>query len=183
MHAEDSHFLRARSVQPVLSAHPSQSSGSETSIVTMTELELLKKTLQNIPLPEWIDSTRTRQAMIRYSVPLLALGLLAGCARAPTLLLKADDPANPSTPEAAVRPFRNALGIDGLTKKSRLILGQAAKQQQQWDQSGPDSGDQQGEQMKNMPGTQMPLEQPSPSPQDKQMPGMQMAPEPSPNSQ
>ena len=145
----------------------------------MTELELLKKTLQNIPLPEWIDSTRARQAMIRYSVPLLALGLLAGCARAPALLLKADDPANPSTPEATVRPFRNALGIDGLTKKTRLILEQAAKQQQQqWDRSGPDSGDQQGEQMKNMP--QMPLKQPSPSPQDQANAGMQMAPEPSP---
>lgn len=149
----------------------------------MTELELLKKTLQNIPFLEWIDSTRTRQAMTRYSLALLALGFLAGCARAPALLLKADDPANPLAPEATVHPFRNALGVDSLTKKSRLLLEEAAKQEQQWDQSGPDSGDQQDQQMKNMPGMQLPLKQPSASPQDKQMSGMQMAPEPSRNSQ
>ena len=101
--------------------------------------------------------------MIRYSVPLLALGFLAGCATAPAPPLQADDPANPSEPEAAGSPFRNALGVDGLTKKSRLILEQADKQQQQWDQTGPDSGDQQGQQMKNMPGMQMPPE-PSPTP-------------------
>jgi hypothetical protein len=88
--------------------------------------------------------------MNRYSL-LVALSLLAGCATAPPPPLTADDPASPSAPEATVRPRRNALGVDNLTKKSRQIFAQAAKQQQQWDQSGPVSGGQQGQQMQNMP--------------------------------
>ena len=116
--------------------------------------------------------------MNRYSIPLIALGLLAGCATAPPPPLRADNPANPSAPEATIRPLRDDLGVDDLTKKSRQILAQAAKQQQQWDQSGPDSGDQQGQQMQNMPGMQMPQPQePSLTPQQNpmdQMPGMKM---------
>src|SRR6266481_4220861 len=102
--------------------------------------------------------------MNRYSILLVALGLSVGCATAPIPPLRADNPANPSAPEATIRPLHNALGVDDLTKKSRQILAQAAKQQQQWDQSGPDSGDQQGQQMQNMPGMQMPQEQSQPSP-------------------
>ena len=116
--------------------------------------------------------------MNRYSIPLVALGLLAGCTNAPTPPLTADNPANPLAPAATIRPLRNALGVDDLTKKSRQILAQAAKQQQQWDQSGPDSGEQQGRKMQNMPGMQMPQQQqPSPTPQQHQMdqmPGMKM---------
>jgi hypothetical protein len=129
--------------------------------------------------------------MNRYSIPIIAWGFLAGCATAPPPPLRADNPANPSAPEAIIRPLRNALGVDSLTKKSRQILAQAAKQQQQWDQSGPDSGDQQGKQMQNMPGMQMPQPpEPSPSPQQNQMdqmPGMNMPreqslPSPTPNN-
>jgi hypothetical protein len=93
--------------------------------------------------------------MNRNSIPLVAFSLLVGCTTAPTPPLTADNPADPSAPEATVRPLRNALAVDDLTKKSRQILAQAAKQQQQWDQSGPVSGDQQGQQMQNMPGMQM----------------------------
>jgi hypothetical protein len=130
--------------------------------------------------------------MNRYSILLVGLGLLAGCATAPLPPLTADNPANPSAPEATMRPLRNALGVDGLTKKSRQILAQAAKQQQQWDQSGPDSGEQQRRQMQNMPGMQMHQQQPSPTltpqqPQMDQMPGMKMPqeqsqPSPTPNN-
>jgi hypothetical protein len=130
--------------------------------------------------------------MNRYSIPLVALGLLAGCAAAPPPPLTADDPANPSAPEAAVRPLRNALGIDDLTKKSRQILAQAAKEQQQGDQSGAASGDQQDQGTQNMPGMQMPQQQASPTPtpqprQMDQMPGMKMPQEqsqspPTPNN-
>jgi hypothetical protein len=130
--------------------------------------------------------------MNRYSILLVALGLLAGCATAPPPPLTADNPANPSAPEAAVRPLRNALAVDDLTKKSRQILAQAAKQQQQWDRSGPVSGGQQGQQMQNMPGMQMPQQQASPTPtpqphQMDQMPGMKMPqeqsrPSPTPNN-
>jgi hypothetical protein len=102
--------------------------------------------------------------MNRYSILLVALGLLAGCATAPPPPLTADNPASPSASEATVRPFRDALGVDDLTKKSRQTLAQAAKQQQQWDQSGPVSRDQQGQQMQNMPGMQMPQEQPQSQP-------------------
>ena len=129
--------------------------------------------------------------MNRYSILLVALGLLAGCATAPPPPLTADNPASPSAPEATVRPFRDALGVDDLTKKSRQTLAQAAKQQQQWDQTGPVSGDQQGQQMQNMPGMQMPQQQASPTPQPHQMdqmPGMKMPleqsqPSPTPNNQ
>lgn len=119
--------------------------------------------------------------MNQYSVPIVALGLLAGCATAPAPPLRADNPANPSAPEAPVRPLHNALDVDDLTRKSRQILAQAAKQQQQWDQSGPDSGEQQGQQMQNLPGTQM-LQLPatSPVPQENQMdqmPGPKMHPD------
>src|SRR6266481_1624008 len=128
--------------------------------------------------------------MNRYSILLVALGLLAGCATAPPPPLTADNPASPSAPEATVRPLRNALGVDDLTKKSRQILAQAAKQQQQWDQSGPVSGGEQGEQMQNMPGMQMPRQQASLTPtphQMDQMPGMKMPqeqsqPSPTPNN-
>ena len=112
-----------------------------------------------------------------YSILLVALGLLVSCTTAPPPPLTADDPASPSAPEATVRPRRNALGVDNLTKKSRQIFAQAAKQQQQWDQSGPVSGGQQGQQMQNMPGMQMPQQQASPTPQPHQMdqmPGMKM---------
>jgi hypothetical protein len=117
--------------------------------------------------------------MNRYSILLVALGLLAGCATAPPPPLTADSPANPSAPEGTIRPLRNAPGVDDLTKKSRQIFAQAAKQQQQWDQSGPVSGGQQGQQMQNMPGMQMPQQQASPTPtpqphQMDQMPGMKM---------
>jgi hypothetical protein len=130
--------------------------------------------------------------MNRYSIPLVALGLLAGCATAPLPPLTADNPANPSASEATVRPLRNALDTDDLTKKSRQILAQAAKQKQQWDQSGPVSGDQQGQQTQNIPGMQVPQQQPSPAPtpelrQMNQMPGMKMPqeqsqPSPTPNN-
>ena len=129
--------------------------------------------------------------MNRYSIPLIALGLLAGCTAAPTPPLTADNPANPSAPEATIRPLRDALRVDDLTKRSRQILVQAAKQQQQWDQSGPDSGDQQGQQMQNMPGMQMPQPpEPSPTPPQNQMdqmpgmkmPGEQFQPSPPPNN-
>jgi hypothetical protein len=130
--------------------------------------------------------------MNRYSILLIVLSLLAGCTTAPPPPLTADDPASPSAPEATVRPLRNALGVDDLTKKSRQILAQAAKQQQQWDQSGPVSGGQQGQQMQNMRGMQMPRQQASPTPtpqphQMDQMPGMKMPkeqfqPSPTPNN-
>jgi hypothetical protein len=92
--------------------------------------------------------------MNRYSILLVALGLLVGCATAPPLPLTADDPASPSAPEATVRPLRNALGADDLTKKTRQIFAQAAKQQQQ---ASPTPTPQQG-QMDQMPGMNMPKE-------------------------
>jgi len=91
--------------------------------------------------------------MNRYSIPLIAF-LLVGCATAPPPLLTADDPASPSAPEATVRTLRNALGADDLTKKTRQIFAQAAKDQQQ---ASPTPTPQQG-QMDQMPGMNMPKE-------------------------
>jgi hypothetical protein len=92
--------------------------------------------------------------MNRYSILLVALGLLVGCATASPPPLTADDPASPSAPEATVRPLRNALGADDLTKKTRQIFAQAAKEQQQ---ASPTPTPQQG-QMDQMPGMKMPKE-------------------------
>jgi hypothetical protein len=86
--------------------------------------------------------------MNRYSVPLIAF-LFAGCASAPPPPLTADNPANPSAPEAAIRPLRNALGADDLTKKSRQILAQATREQ-----PSPTPTPQPG-QMDQMPGMNM----------------------------
>ena len=92
--------------------------------------------------------------MNRYSILLVALGLLVGCATAPPPPLTADDPASPSASEATVRPLRNALGADDLTKKTRQIFAQTAKQQQE---ASPTPTPQQG-QMDQMPGMNMPKE-------------------------
>jgi hypothetical protein len=100
--------------------------------------------------------------MNRYSASLLALGLLAGCATAPPPPLTLEDPANPSASEIPARPLRNALGADDLTRKSRQILAQAAKEQQQWDQSGPGTGEP-GEPKKDLSAMQMPQEPSRPS--------------------
>jgi hypothetical protein len=93
--------------------------------------------------------------MNRYSVLLVAVGLFAGCATAPPSPLTVDNPANPSAPEATIRPLRNALGADDLTTKTRQIFAQAAKQQQQ--EASPTPTPQQG-QMDQMPGMNMPKE-------------------------
>jgi hypothetical protein len=92
--------------------------------------------------------------MNRYSVVLVALGLFAGCSTAPPSPLTAANPANPSAPEATIRHLRNALGADDLTKKTRQIFAQAAKQQQK---ASPTPTPQPG-QMDQMPGMNMPKE-------------------------
>ena len=119
--------------------------------------------------------------MNRYSILLIALGLLAGCETAPPPPLTADDPASPSAPEAAVQATDHPLGADALTKKSREILAQATKERQQSDQRGPDAGDQTGQQMQGQ-GTA-----PMQTPQSQKMPGMQipqeqLQPSPTPNN-
>jgi hypothetical protein len=91
--------------------------------------------------------------MNRCSIPFIAVGLLVGCATAPPLPLTADNPASPSAPEATVRPLHNALGADDLTKKTRQIFAQAAKQQQTSPTPTPQPG-----QMDQMPGMNMPKE-------------------------
>jgi hypothetical protein len=93
--------------------------------------------------------------MNRYSILLVALSLLVGCATAPPPPLTADNPASPSAPEATIRPLRDAPGADDLTTKTRQIFAQAAKQQQQ--QASPTPTPQQGR-MNQMPGMNMPQE-------------------------
>jgi len=90
--------------------------------------------------------------MNRYSIPLAALGLLAGCVTAPPPPLTADNPASPSAPEAGVHLLRNALAADDLTKKTREILAQPGKQQ---DQPSPTPIPEQ-HQTDKMPGMKMP---------------------------
>jgi hypothetical protein len=131
-----------------------------------------------------------RRAMNRYSASLLALGLLASCAPISPSVSSTDDPANPEAPEATVRPIRDVLGADSLTRKSRQILAQAANERQ-LDQSSQDAGHEQGGQMKDGPGMPpaQPLPQPSPAPtlQQHQAPGRKVPQEqsqlsPTPNN-
>ena len=90
--------------------------------------------------------------MNRYSLALVALGLLAGCVTAPLPPLSADSPASPSAPEAIEPPLHNALALDDLTRKTRRIFAQADKQP---DQPSPTPMPQQ-QQMDQMPGMKMP---------------------------
>jgi len=69
--------------------------------------------------------------MNRYSIPLVAFGLLAGCVTVPPPPLTAHNPASPSAPEAAVNRLRNPLAVDDLTRKTRAMLAPAGKQQDQ----------------------------------------------------
>jgi hypothetical protein len=75
--------------------------------------------------------------MNRHFVTVIAFGLLTGCATAPPPPLSDDDPANPSAPEAPVRTIQNALSTDGLTRQTRQILAQAAKEWQRSNQASP----------------------------------------------
>ena len=90
--------------------------------------------------------------MSRYSILLVALGLLAGCVTVPPPPLTADNPASASAPEATLHPLRNTLAGDNLTKKTREIFAQAGKQQ---DQPSPTPIPEQ-HQMDQMPGMKMP---------------------------
>jgi hypothetical protein len=89
--------------------------------------------------------------MNRYSIPLVALSLLAGCVTAPPPPLTTDNPASPSAPEAAVHPLGNPFAPDNLTRKTRDILAQAGKQQDQPSPSPPEQ-----HQMDQMPAMKMP---------------------------
>ena len=88
--------------------------------------------------------------MNRCSIPLIAVGVLAGCATAPPPRLATDNPASPSAPEAIEHPLRNPLAADDLTKKTREILAQAGEQQ-----PAPTPLPEQ-HQMDQMPGMKMP---------------------------
>jgi hypothetical protein len=89
--------------------------------------------------------------MNRYSIPLVALSLLAGCVTAPPPPLTPDNPASPSAPEATAHPLGNPLAVDSLTKKTREMLAQAGKQQGQPSPTPiPES------KMDQMPGMKMP---------------------------
>jgi hypothetical protein len=90
--------------------------------------------------------------MIRRSIALIVAGVLAGCVAALPPPLTADNPASSSAPEASQQPFRNALAVDDLTKKTRQIFAQADKQP---DRVSPASTPQ-PQQMDQMPGMKMP---------------------------
>ena len=66
---------------------------------------------------------------MKFSVPLVALGLLGGCATAPPPPLTADNPASPSASEAGGQPLHNSLAADDLTRKTRELLAKAGKSQ------------------------------------------------------
>ena len=86
---------------------------------------------------------------MKYSIPLVALGLLGGCVTAPPPSLSANDPASPSAPEAGGQPLHSPLAADDLTRKTRQLLTQAGKPQDQ-PSSAPIPEEQQMDQMPGM---------------------------------
>jgi hypothetical protein len=86
-------------------------------------------------------------------IPILALGLLTGCATTNLPPLTAGNPASPAAPEAVTRPARYSLGPDSETKRTGRLIAERAKQdsstqpqREKKNQSMPD--------MQNMPGMQ-----------------------------
>ena len=86
-------------------------------------------------------------------IPILALGLLTGCATTNLPPLTADNPASPAAPEAMTRPARFSLGTDSATKRTHQLIAARAQQdsgtqpqQEKKNQTMPD--------MQNMPGIQ-----------------------------
>jgi hypothetical protein len=86
---------------------------------------------------------------MKYSIPLVALGLLGGCVTAPPPSFSANDPASPSAPEAGGQPLHSPLAADELTRKTRQLLTQAGKPQDQ-PSSVPIPEEQQMDQMSGM---------------------------------
>jgi hypothetical protein len=86
---------------------------------------------------------------MKYSIPLVALSLLGGCVTAPPPSLSADNPANPSAPEDGGQPLHRPLAVDDLTRKTRELLSQAGKLQDQ-PSSAPIPEEQQMDQMSGM---------------------------------
>src|SRR5689334_10570037 len=76
---------------------------------------------------------------MRHFILCLAVALLAGCATAPPPLTAAS-PASSEAPEGARVARLNALQADETTRKSRVLLTAAQKEQEKWDEYGPVSG-------------------------------------------
>jgi hypothetical protein len=76
--------------------------------------------------------------MIRL-ITFLAATLLAGCATNPPPFTAAH-PASPDAPEGARLARQTSLRADEATRKSRVMLSAAQKEQEKWDAYGPVSG-------------------------------------------
>lgn len=83
---------------------------------------------------------------------LLGLALLGGCARTDPPSLGLNNPANPEAAEGVTPRYSDRLGLDEETRTTRTALQKAAKEQEQWNQSGPASGSQ--DQTEDTPRTQ-----------------------------
>ena len=70
----------------------------------------------------------------------LTAALLAGCATALPPPLTAAHPASPDAPEGARLARQTSLCADDATRKSRVMLSAAQKEQEHWDAYGPVSG-------------------------------------------
>lgn len=77
--------------------------------------------------------------MTRLLTFIAAAALLAGCATAPPPLTAAH-PASPDAPEGARISRTTSLRADDATRKSRMMLSAAQKEQEKWDAYGPVSG-------------------------------------------
>ena len=76
----------------------------------------------------------------------LAFSLLNGCVSSRPLVINTDNPASPLAREAVTRPAQPILAADPLSKRTRELIAARAAQETQ--------GQQQNQQMKDMPGMQ-----------------------------
>jgi hypothetical protein len=83
---------------------------------------------------------------------LFGFAFLGGCARTDPPSLGLNNPANPEAAEGVTPRYSDRLGLDEETRTTRTALQKAAKEQEQWNQSGPASGGQ--DQTGSMPGMQ-----------------------------
>jgi hypothetical protein len=79
-------------------------------------------------------------------IGLFVFSFLNGCVSSRPLVLNTDNPASPMAREAITRPARPILAADPLSKRTRELITARAAQETQ--------GQQQNQQMKDMPGMQ-----------------------------
>lgn len=95
-----------------------------------------------VGLPARCESTKLKSRpfhihMKTKFMTLIAPVLMAGCASQPPPLAD-NHPANPNAPEGWRAPRQSSLKADPITRKSQALLDAGQKEQEHWNQNGPE---------------------------------------------